>query len=81
MDIAAARLAKVWPMQDIDAEGHIRFRYWVKLRGDMEKRYAGLERAGWTRVWVTPKVPFFVPLLVGAIAWVWVRSVAMPVAP
>ncbi len=77
LPLATARASKVWPMQDVDPSGKVRFRYWVRLRGDMEARYAALEAAGLTTVWTTPKVPFFVPLVVGAVAWIWVRHLSL----
>ncbi len=80
MDLADARLAKVWPMQDVAPDGRVRFRYWVKLRGDFDARYDALEAAGVTSIWTTPKVPFFVPLVLGAAAWLWVGQLPVPAA-
>ncbi|MES2154001.1 MAG: prepilin peptidase [bacterium] len=82
MELGRARNAKVWPIQEVDAAGRVRFRYWVKLGGGLDERmaarYAALEQAGVTTVWVTPKLPFFVPLLVGALTWVWVGTLPLP---
>lgn len=78
MELQQAKASKVWPMQQADADGKVRFRYWIRLRGDLDAQYAGLEQAGVTTVWTTPKVPFFLPLLLGAVAWLWVRHMPFP---
>ncbi|MEK6976463.1 MAG: prepilin peptidase [Candidatus Thermoplasmatota archaeon] len=70
--LAAARGAHVWPMQvvDADAPGGLRWRYWQRLGGDLPAEYHALEQAGVHTVWVTPKVPFLVPVAGGwAVAW------------
>lgn len=70
--LAAARRSHVWPMQVVDATAPdgLRWRYWQRLGGDLPGEYYALERAGVPRVWVTPKVPFLVPVLAGwIVAW------------
>ncbi len=68
----AARRAFVWPMQVVDpaAPGGLRWRFWQRIGGDLASEYHALERAGVAQVWVTPKVPFLVPVAAGwAVAW------------
>lgn len=70
--LEAARRSHVWPMQVVapDAPGGLRWRFWQRLGGDLAREYHALERAGVQRVWVTPKVPFLVPVAAGwAVAW------------
>lgn len=70
--LEAARRSHVWPMQVADpaTPRGLRWRYWQRIGGGLEAEYEALERAGVQRVWVTPKVPFLVPLACGwAVAW------------
>ena len=71
--LAKARERFVWPMQVVDpgAPGGLRWRYWQRLgAGDLPGEYHALERAGVGEVWVTPKVPFLVPVAAGwGLAW------------
>lgn len=79
--LAVARGSHVWPMQvvDPDAPGGLRWRYWQRLGGDLPAEYHSLERAGVQAVWVTPKVPFLVPVAAGwALAW-WQGNVVLAV--
>lgn len=70
LPLEAARRAHVWPMQVAGEDGALRWRYWQRIGGGLDREYAALERAGATHVWVTPKVPFLVPLAAGwALAW------------
>lgn len=72
MDLERARRRHVWPMQRADADGTLRWRYWQHVARSLDADYAALERAGLARVWVTPKVPFMLPILLGwACAWRW----------
>jgi archaeal preflagellin peptidase FlaK len=69
--IAKARAAHVWPMQRVLPDGTVGWRFWQRAGLDsLEAEYEALARAGVTRVWVTSKVPFLLPLAVGlALAW------------
>lgn len=72
--VQRARERHVWPMQRVDptAPGGLRWRYWQRLSGDLDAEFDALERLGVERVWVTPKVPFMLLLLMGwALAWPW----------
>jgi Flp pilus assembly protein protease CpaA len=71
MDLAAARRSHVWPMQEpVPGEpGRLRWRYLRHVGSDVEARLDALEAAGVLRPWVTPKVPFMLPLMVGVAAW------------
>lgn len=66
----AARRTHVWPMQVATPDG-LRWRYWQRIGADLDHEYAALERASVAQVWVTPKVPFLLPLALGwGLAWV-----------
>lgn len=74
MDLEAARRAHVWPMQEPDPAaptdaGRLRWRYLRHVGSDAAARLDALAAAGVRRPWVTPKVPFMVPLAVGVAAW------------
>ena len=71
--IERARAAHVWPMQRVREDGSVGWRFWQRAGLEsLDAEYDALERAGLTRVWVTAKVPFLVPLALGlAIAWRW----------
>lgn len=71
MDLEAARRAHVWPMQEPagDGSGRLRWRYLRHVGSDAGARLDALAAAGVQRAWVTPKVPFMLPLMVGVAAW------------
>ncbi|MEA3136525.1 MAG: archaeal preflagellin peptidase FlaK [Thermoplasmata archaeon] len=71
--LAKARAAHVWPMQRVLPDGSLGWRFWQRAGLDsLDGEYDALARAGVTRVWVTAKVPFLVPLAAGlALAWKW----------
>lgn len=52
-----------------EVEGaHVRLRYFPTRAGDYARNLARLQKLGVEEVWVTPKVPFMVPLFLGWIA-------------
>lgn len=63
MDLGKARDRHLWPMQEADG----RWRYLHRPGVDVSGIFAAHARAGATRVWVTPKIPFMVPLTAGLI--------------
>jgi hypothetical protein len=70
MELEAARRSHVWPMQEPTGEpGRLRWRYLRHVGSDTEARFDALAAAGVRRPWVTPKVPFMLPLTVGVAAW------------
>ncbi|NLL94749.1 MAG: hypothetical protein GX224_03205 [Thermoplasmatales archaeon] len=62
MPIAEAREAHVWPLQNV-VDGTV---VWTRHPQEGECVYDALEAAGAERVWVTPKIPFLVPILAAA---------------
>lgn len=81
MDAVEAQRRHVWPMQGLDAEGKVRWRFWQSIGMDLGQTYAGLHRAGFQRVWATPKIPLIGALLVGlAISWRWGNLVVLGAA-
>lgn len=69
LPLERARQAQAWPLQRIE-EGRLGWRYWHRPDESLDEAYDGLAAAGATEVWVTPKVPFMVPLALGlGLAW------------
>ncbi|HEX2065753.1 MAG TPA: prepilin peptidase [Candidatus Thermoplasmatota archaeon] len=71
LPMARARRSHVWPMQEPvpGAPGALRWRYFRHVGSDPQERLDALAAAGVTRPWVTPQVPFMVPLALGVAAW------------
>lgn len=65
MTIGKARKKYVWPLEKI-VDGKRKFVYMPK-NFDSDKEYDELEKNGITEIWITPKIPFMIPLLVGFI--------------
>lgn len=65
MSLKKAEEKFVWPLERI-VDGHKRFSY-VPHSFESDDVYQGFKDAGFKHVWVTPKVPFMIPLLVGFI--------------
>ena len=61
MDVAEARKKFVWPMERL-AEGKIRFVYFPRDEDNDAQIYDELEASGVKRIWVTPKIPFLIPI-------------------
>lgn len=65
MKIKKAREKFVWPLEKI-VDGKRKFSYMPK-EFDVDDEYDKFEKNGITEIWVTPKVPFMIPLLIGFI--------------
>ena len=65
MDIKKAKEKFVWPLERI-VDGKRKFVYMPK-EFDVEEELAEFEKNNYTEIWVTPKVPFMIPLLAGFI--------------
>ena len=65
MDIKTAREKFVWPLERI-VDGEIK-RVYVPKEFDASKEFDKFEKEGIKEIWVTPKVPFMIPLLIGFI--------------
>lgn len=63
MDINTARNKFVWPLERI-VDGKRKFVYLPK-EFDVYNEYNEFEKNGISKVWVTPKIPFMIPLLIG----------------
>ncbi len=64
MDLNMAKVSKVWPVQDVE-DGELIF-----CRPSDENTseiYERLEKSGMDRIWVTPIIPFIVPITVATI--------------
>ena len=65
MNIDLARKRFVWPLEKI-IDGKRKFSYMPK-EFNADQEYEKFEKQGITEIWVTPKVPFMIPLLIGFI--------------
>ena len=64
LDVGAANGKHIWLMERV-AEGRHVFYTKPKRDENLIKELQALEAAGYGRVWVTPKIPFIVPILLG----------------
>lgn len=78
MDIEKARQMHVWPMHHV-VDGKIKWKIWQQIGSDLDTRYRDLEAAGAKRVWVTPKIPFMVPLAAGLLLAAWFGNLVIRV--
>jgi preflagellin peptidase FlaK len=65
LSIKKAREKFVWPLEKI-VNGKRKFSYMPK-NFDVEDEWEKFEKYGINKIWVTPKVPFMIPLLAGFI--------------
>ena len=67
MSIGRAKRSFVWPLERLNGEGKRSF-IWNPMNDDkIEEEFDKLGKLGRREVWVTPKIPFMVPLLIGFI--------------
>ncbi len=70
----------VWPMQRIvdTSEGPVtKWRFWQRPAESLDATYGRLRVAGVDTVWVTPKIPFMIPLTAGAVVTWLVGNVVL----
>jgi len=65
MSIEKAKEKFVWPLEKL-VDGKLKFMYMPK-GFDVDEELEELEKNGITEIWVTPKIPFMIPLLGGFI--------------
>lgn len=65
MSVRKARETFVWPLEKIK-DGKRKFMYMPK-DFDVDEELEEFEKIGIERIWVTPKIPFMIPLLAGFI--------------
>jgi archaeal preflagellin peptidase FlaK len=63
MDLPEARTRFVWPMEYM-SEGVLKMSVFVRSDDSTEDQINQLEAAGRTKIWVTPKIPFLIPITV-----------------
>ncbi|MDO9538218.1 MAG: A24 family peptidase C-terminal domain-containing protein [Thermoplasmata archaeon] len=66
MDIEEIPKNFVWPMEAVE-DGEIVIMVFPRKDGDIKKELAKLKEMGETRIWVTPKDPFIIPMTAGII--------------
>ncbi len=65
IDLYVARKRFVWPLEKI-VDGKRKISY-LSMNKDIEGIYKKFEAEGINNIWVTPKIPFMIPLLIGFI--------------
>lgn len=73
MDTESARERHVWLMERVVDGRHVLYSR-PKGEEDLAKELGMLESAGHKRVWVTPKIPFIIPMLVGSVVCVFLGN-------
>lgn len=63
ISVEKAKQKFVWPLEKIK-DGKRKLMYMPK-NFDVDEELAEFERQGITEIWVTPKIPFMIPLLIG----------------
>jgi preflagellin peptidase FlaK len=63
MDLPEARTRFVWPMEYM-SEGVLKMSVFVRSDDSTEDQINQLEAAGRKKIWVTPKIPFLIPITV-----------------
>lgn len=82
MAIDRAERRHVWPLQRARPDGCVGWRYLHAPAEELGPTYQALRSAGLSKVWVTPKVPFMVPLGLGlVISWLWGNLVIRLLGP
>jgi archaeal preflagellin peptidase FlaK len=61
MDLPEARTKFVWPMEYM-SEGVLKMSVFVRSDDSTEEQINQLEASGRKRIWVTPKIPFLIPI-------------------
>ena len=69
-EAALVRRGHAWPMEVVDAEGKRRTRLFASRMSDqeIEETFERVQALGKEKVWVSPKIPFMIPLLAGFLA-------------
>lgn len=67
---ASIRRGHHWPMETFDAEGTRKTRLFASRMSasEVDETFERLAALGSEKVWVTPKIPFMIPLLLGFVA-------------
>jgi len=65
IDLPRAKERFVWPLEKI-VDGKRKISY-LSMNKDIEKIYKKFEAEDISNIWVTPKIPFMIPLLIGFI--------------
>lgn len=66
LSIEKAKEDFVWPMEQIDEDGKKQFIYMPK-EYEIDEELEKFVKNGYKEIWVTPKIPFMIPLLIGYI--------------
>jgi len=66
MSIDDAKRGFFWPLERIKENGSRGF-VWSPMDDEIDNEFDKLEKIGKKEIWVTPKIPFMIPLLIGFI--------------
>ena len=66
MDLEKAKNSFVWPLEKI-VDGKRKLRYTSHISDPIDD-WEMFEHHGIDKIWVTPKIPFMIPLLIGFIS-------------
>lgn len=80
MDVESARSKFVWLMERIEDGKLVRYTR-PKREENLESELDLLAKAGHKRVWITPKVPFIIPIFISLIFSVIVGNLLLLIAP
>ena len=80
MDVENARSKFVWLMERIEDGKLVRYTR-PKRDEDLESELDLLSKAGHKRVWITPKIPFIIPISISLIFSVTVGNLLLLIAP
>lgn len=76
---ADVRLGHQWPMEAVDEEGRRRTKLFASRMSDeeIETTFERVQALGEERVWVSPKIPFMIPMLAGYVTAFFVGDLLM----
>lgn len=68
-DVSHLGSSHVWPMERVEEDGRVRLVLFPsRSERSVEEEREAFAKAGLARIWVTPKLPFLIPLFVGFVA-------------
>jgi preflagellin peptidase FlaK len=77
ISLEKAKQKFVWPLEKIK-DGKRKLMYMPK-KFDVDEELAEFEKLGITEIWVTPKIPFMIPLLIGFLATFFLGDILLQI--
>lgn len=75
--VEKAKQKFVWPLEKIK-DGKRKLMYMPK-KFDVDEELAEFEKLGLTEIWVTPKIPFMIPLLIGFVVTFFLGDILLQI--